>query len=93
MSEARHQLVIDRFEGDLAVAEIDGGDVLDLPRWFLPDGVQEDDVVVARRSAGADGAVTLELRVDTAATERARARAKEIIDRLRARDPGGDLSL
>ena len=91
MSET-HRLVVDRFEGDLAVVEVDGERFLDLPRWLLPPGVREDDVIIVRRRPG-ESRVTLELEVDAAATAAARAEARRLLDELRGKDPGGDLSL
>lgn len=88
-----HRLVIDRFEGDLAVVEIDGDRFLDLPRWLLPPGVREGEVVLARPTLGEDGERHLELWVDRAATEAARAEAEALLARLRRRDPGGDITL
>ncbi|HEY8483862.1 MAG TPA: DUF3006 domain-containing protein [Longimicrobiales bacterium] len=92
MSSETHRLVVDRFEGDLVVVEVDGERFLDLPRWLLPPGVREDDVIVVRRTTG-ENRVTLELEVDPAATAAARAEARRLIDELRRKDPGGDLSL
>ncbi len=88
----RHRLAVDRIEGELAVVRLDGGPVLDLPRWLLPEGVGEGDVVEARVRDGA-GERSVELRVDRAATAAARREAAEILDGLRAADPGGDLAL
>jgi len=42
-----HRLIIDRHEGDLAVVEVDGGPVLDLPRWLLPHAARPDDVLAS----------------------------------------------
>lgn len=74
---AERRLTVDRFEGEWAVVETDGGRVVDVPLWILPEGVREGDVVV--------------LRVDAEATGAARAEAGELLDRLRADDPGGDV--
>ncbi len=88
-----HRLVIDRFEGDLVVVEVDGDRFLDLPRWLLPAGVREGEVVMARAALGENGERRLELWGDRAATEAARAEAEAVLARLRKRDPGGDLTL
>lgn len=93
MSEPVHRFVVDRFEGDLVVVEVDGEHVLDLPRWILPEGAREGDVLVATRRAAAGDTVAWELRVDAEATARARADARRLVDRLRRKDPGGDLTL
>ena len=112
MSE-EHRWIVDRFEGDLAVVEVDGDRFLDLPRWILPADAAEGDVIrVAVRTGGgiastgeptaeAEGGEVdgpgarrrIELRLDREATERARDEAGRLIDELRRRDPGGDVSL
>lgn len=91
--QGEHRLVVDRFEGDQVVVEVDGGEFRDLPRWIFPKGVKEGDVVVAARSAEGKDAVRIELRIDREATEAGRREAGEILERLKKRDPGGDLEL
>jgi hypothetical protein len=88
-----HRLVIDRFEGDLAVVEVDGGPTLDLPRWLLPEGAKEGDHLTARREEAGEGAARIELRLDPEATRAARQEAVDTLGRLKERDPGGDLAL
>jgi hypothetical protein len=88
-----HRLVIDRFEGDLAVVEVDGEGTLDLPRWILPEGVKEGDHLTVSREQAGEGGARLEIRVDAAAAEAARADVAATLERLKARDPGGDLAL
>lgn len=92
MSDEHHRWIIDRFEGDLAVVEVDGARMMDLPRWLLPANAREDDVLVAACRADDDG-LTVRVRVDEQATERAREEARKLIDELREGDPGGDLTL
>jgi hypothetical protein len=96
MSEERleeHRFVVDRFEGDLAVVEVDGARFLDLPRWLLPPGTREDDVVRIAVRRAPDGTVTWTARVDAAATAAAREEAERLVERLRQKDPGGDIVL
>jgi hypothetical protein len=88
-----HRLVVDRIEGELAVVETGEGQFLDLPRWLLPAGAREGDVVTVQSRMDEDGARRLELRVDSAATETARSEVVQILERLRSRDPGGDIEL
>lgn len=91
-----HRLVVDRFAGDLVVVEVDGDRFLDLPRWLLPSGLREGDVVTAQVEAGErgeGGERRVVLAVDRAATEAARQEAEALLTRLRRRDPGGDLQL
>ena len=88
-----HRLVVDRVEGDLAVVEVDGGAVLDLPLWMLPEGTRESAVVSVTSAGGEDGVLRLTLRLDPEAGRRAREAAAERLERLRSRDPGGDVEL
>ena len=71
------RVVVDRFEGELAVLIDDAGQTVDVPRGWLPDGTEEGDVValVAHDPDDEDD------------------RAADRLQRLRARDPGGDLDL
>lgn len=90
---AERRLVVDRFEGDLAVVEVDGGEVVDLPRWLLPPGAREGDVVRLRTTAAEEGRREVTLLLDADATRAARDDAARRLERLRARDPGGDVEL
>lgn len=90
--QQRHELVVDRFEGEVVVVEIDGSGTVDLPRWMLPAELREGDVVLARIE-GARDRRTVECTVDAEETKRRRDRAGETVERLRARDPGGDITL
>ena len=89
---AEHRRIVDRIEGDLVVVEREGGGTLDLPRWMLPPGVGEGDVIVARPRQG-DARWSVEMEVDAEETARRGARIKETVERLAARDPGGDIVL
>ncbi len=91
MSEI-HQLIVDRHEGDLAVVEVDGKAFLDLPRWLLPRAARGDDVLAVTVEAESDRAVITVVR-DADATARAKAEAAEAVQRLKRKDPGGDLRL
>jgi len=91
MTEA-HRFIIDRHEGDVTVVEIDGHALLDLPRWLLPTGAHGDDVLSVTVDAGSERAVITVAR-DAAATERAKAAGRRAVERLKPKDPGGDLVL
>lgn len=84
------RLVVDRFEGDVVVARDDAGRFHDLPRWLLPSGLAEGDVVVARGEGEGPGA-RVELRVDREAGAAGRREAAELLARLRRNDSTGDL--
>ncbi|MGE7662662.1 DUF3006 domain-containing protein [Peribacillus sp. NPDC097197] len=38
--------IIDRFEGKIAVVEIDGGDMKDIPKSSLPKGAKVGDMLI-----------------------------------------------
>lgn len=64
-------IIIDRFEGSLAVLETDDG-MINVERSLLPENAAEGDVLVY------DGSWT----VDTAATEQRRERTRKRLKRL-----------
>ena len=88
---------IDSIEEDVAAVEDERGRVLHVPLALLPDGVHEGDVLAVERRAGRDGALTLRIARDPAATDRAWRASERQLRRKpgpRARkDPGGDVEL
>lgn len=89
---ALHRLIVDRHEEDRTVVEADGANYFDLPRWLLPLATRGDDVLAVTVEAEADRAVITMVR-DTAATARGKGDAAAAVERLRRRDPGGDVQL
>jgi len=87
-----HRFIIDRHEGDLAVVEVDGRSLLDVPCWLLPHAARADDVLDVTVDAGPERTVVTIVR-DAEASARARAEAEDAVARLKHRDPGGDLRL
>ncbi len=87
-----HRFIVDRHEGELSVVEVDGKTFLDLPRWLLPRAAHGDDVLAVTVEASEDRAVVT-LERDAAATARARAEGAAAVERLKRRDPGGDIQL
>ena len=87
-----HRLIVDRHEDARTVVEVDGAGFFDLPRWALPRGTRGDDVLAVTVEADADRAVITVVR-DQDATARARAEATAAVQRLKRRDPGGDVQL
>jgi len=87
-----HRLIVDRHEGEVSVVEVDGKTFHDLPRWLLPRAARGDDVLAVTVEAEADRAVVTIVR-DAEATRRAQADAAAAVDRLKRRDPGGDVRL
>ena len=84
------RLVVDRLEGDVVVARDPGGRFHDLPRWLLPAGLREGDVVVAR-GEGVGAGARVELSIDREAGDASRVEAAAILARLRRGDSGEDL--
>ncbi len=87
-----HRFIVDRHEEALTVVEVDGTVFLDVPRWLLPGATRADDVLAVTVEAEADRTVVT-LERDTAATARAQADAAAAVQRLKRRDPGGDVRL
>lgn len=92
MPDTQRTWTVDSIEEGIAAVEEQDGRMIRVPAWLLPDGVREGDVVAVTREGEHDAAV-LTFRVDREATERALARSREQVSRLRSRDPGGDIVL
>jgi hypothetical protein len=91
MNEA-HRLIVDRHEENRTVVEADGVGFFDLPRWLLPRATRGDDMLAVTVESEADHAVITIVR-DAGATARARSDAAAVVERLKRRDPGGDVQL
>lgn len=72
---------VDRFEGDYAVVVAETGGSADMPRWLLPSGTREGDVVRVRRDVTEAGS-RLVLRVDQEEGRRMREEAIRLTRRL-----------
>jgi hypothetical protein len=85
--------VVDRTEGDVAVLVEDGtGATRQAPRRSLPKGVREGDVL--RVPVDAHGEPDWpRATVDDGLRHEREAEGRAAIDRLRRRDPGGDVKL
>jgi hypothetical protein len=83
---------VDRIEGRIAVLVDDGGMPLDAPRSSLPAGAREGSVlrVPIDRDGNPDWSL---VEVDEAERQRRLKEARETLNRLRKRDPGGDIAL
>lgn len=64
------QVTIDRFEGDVAVIELESGDVMRVPRAELPEETVEGDTV------------ELTFGLNPAATDRRAQQARDILNEL-----------
>lgn len=84
---------VDSIEEGMAAVEEDGGRILHLPLWLLPDGVREGEVVAVTREE-TPGGVVLTVAVDREATERALRRSRAQVEGTPpGHDPGGDIVL
>ncbi|MDT8370222.1 MAG: DUF3006 domain-containing protein [Longimicrobiales bacterium] len=84
---------LDRFEGDLGVLISDDGRVLEVARADLPDAIRPGSVVLIHGGVDAEALPPGAIEMSEALTERRRAEAREILDELKRRDPGGDISI
>ena len=93
MPETSRTWTVDSIEEGIAAVQEDGGRMVRLPLWLLPDGVREGEIVsVARREE--DGAAALTVRIDREATERALRRSREQVEKAPpGKDPGGHIQL
>lgn len=86
--------IVDAIRDDVARIEIDGGQVVTMPRMLLPSKAVEGDVLAVSLQRRADGAgLSLHLAVDPQATVARRVAAREQVSRLASKDSGGDLIL
>lgn len=98
MHREQHRWAVDRIEEHAAAVEVDGTEIVTLPRWMLPREAREGDVLSVSHELGEGGrrsALTIE--VDREATARAREASGEQVSRIRRasarRDRGGDVAL
>jgi hypothetical protein len=96
MPESTHRWVIDVVEENAVAVEVDGKNVITMPRWLLPDGARQGDVLNVRHDrppSGQRSALTIE--VDAAATKKALAESAAQVQKgvKRANDPGGNVTL
>ena len=80
----RHSLTLDRFEGkskQIAVMLTDDGESFNLPKSILPPTAKPGDIF------------TLSLELDSEQTRDVADETRRMQDKLKERDPGGDLKL
>lgn len=93
MSREREVLyAVDRIEGSLVVLLADGGGQETLRLNQLPKGLTPGTVLSVRQTENGQPDWPSAL-VDREETERRRGEANQILDELRKRDPGGDVSI
>ena len=83
---------VDRIEGNIVIVVADDGTAIDVVRQELPTGAREGSVLqVPVDQAGAPAWNRAEL--DESERARREKKARQSLDRLRNRDPGGDITL
>ena len=90
--DAPHRWAVDRVEEGTAAVEQDGDHMYEIPRWLLPAGARDGDVLAAVVTKRGEGEVTITVRLDRsgAATGAAPKPAKPVRS---PKDPGGDIAL
>ena len=63
-------LIIDRFEGDWAIIETENRHTFNLPRFVLPPGIKEGDVI------------SIQVGIDLVATRKRAEKSKSLLDNL-----------
>lgn len=93
MASSRHRWTIDVLEEDSAAIEVDGRQVVHVPRWILPQRAREGVILaVTHERTGAVSRLSIE--IDDDAMKDAAAESDALVLRSRARrDPGGDIEL
>lgn len=90
----RQTWVIDALEDGIGRLEAPDGRTFHVPQVWLPLRINEGDHLRITQTSAGDGTVLeLTIRVDPEAAVEQRLRMDEQVARLRARDPGGDISL
>jgi hypothetical protein len=86
-------LAVDRLEGRIAVLIADDGRELELPRRQLPKDARREGVVLRVELSERGEPIWSSARVDREEEQRRLDDARRRLDRLKATDPGGDVSL
>ncbi|MBW3571357.1 MAG: DUF3006 domain-containing protein [Gemmatimonadetes bacterium] len=92
MSSTVRRWTVDAIEEGIAAVHQDDGRLVHLPGWILPPGTREGDVLAVEHGF-AQGASTLRITLDRAATDDAIRRSREQLQRRLPHDPGGDIVL
>jgi len=76
MPTSEHRWIVDAVDDEIARVEVDGGVVVTVPRWLLPAGVREGEVLRVTHDRGRRRS-TVGIERDPEATRQARARSAE----------------
>lgn len=95
MGTKKYRWVVDSMEEAVASVEIDGRQTTQLPKWLLPRGAKEGDVLQVTHDVAESGESRLSIVVDRAGTSAAMDRsATQVGSTARSpNDPGGDIKL
>ncbi|MGH7668634.1 MAG: DUF3006 domain-containing protein [Gemmatimonadaceae bacterium] len=98
MSRQAHRWVIDSIADQVAVIEVDGEQTVHLPRWVIPRGAVEGQVLTVQHDLDPGGQHSvLHIAIDRAATDSALRDSQAQVGAIRKasgrHDPGGDISL
>jgi DUF3006 family protein len=96
--KSEHVWVIDALDEGVARVEEDGVRMIVVPRYLLPAGTREGQMLrVTREEGKSKESVTLTVALDAKATAKAMRRSKEItaatLTESKKRDRGGDVAL
>ena len=87
------RVILDRFEGELAVLELEAGLTIELPHAWLPRDAKEGDVLqVKTRRSSQVGAVSVRFSLDLEATAKRHEEALRLREAI-MKGPKGDLDL
>ena len=91
-----HRWIIDALEEGIARIEEDGERIIQVPRYLLPSGAREGQILQVTSKPG-KGKTQLTIEIDEAATAaalaRSRAQTAATMAASKKRDPGGDVAL
>ena len=93
MASSKHRWTIDVMEEDSAAIEVDGRQIVHVPRWILPQRAREGVILsVTHERSGATSRLSIE--IDDEAMRGASAESDAKVLRTRnSKDPGGDVKL
>jgi hypothetical protein len=92
-----HRWAVDGIEEEIARVEEDGERIITVPRYLLPPGATEGQLLKVTRSEESGGSVQITVAIDEAKTREALAKSNARVAKAAAaskkRDPGGNLAL
>jgi hypothetical protein len=92
-----HRWAVDGLEEDSVRIEEDGARIITVPRYLLPPGVKEGQLLVVERSEERGDSVRITVRLDESGTrdalEKSKATTTKTMLTSKKNDPGGNVSL